>query len=52
MIVRQNDFPPGYWLFGARPRAVELTFEQLQTTMLELAAAATASFDRPRRPAS
>ena len=43
MIVRQNEFPTGYWLIGARPRAVELTFAQLETTMLELAAAVSAS---------
>jgi hypothetical protein len=46
MIVRQHEFSPGYWLIGARPRAVELTFDQLRTTMLDLATAVSTSVER------
>ena len=45
MIVRQNDFAPGYWLIGARPRAAELTFDQLRTTMLDLATLVSTSLE-------
>jgi ribonuclease P protein component len=48
MIVRQNDFAPGYWLIGARPRATELTFDQLRSTMLDLGRAVSKSLERPR----
>jgi hypothetical protein len=52
VIVRQHGFAPGYWLIGARPRAVELTFDQLEATMLELATAVSTSLDRsPQRSA-
>lgn len=37
MIVRERALVPGWWLIGARPNAVELTFEKLQRTMSELA---------------
>jgi hypothetical protein len=50
MIVRQNDFAPGFWLIGARPRAVELTFDELSRTMLELAAAVAKSPAASGRP--
>jgi ribonuclease P protein component len=49
VIVRQHDFAPGYWLIGARPRAVELSFDQLQATMLELATAVSTSLGAPPR---
>jgi ribonuclease P protein component len=52
VIVRENDFPPGYWLIGARPRATELTFDQLRSTMLDLATAVARSLDQPPRPIS
>jgi ribonuclease P protein component len=48
MIVRQNEFAPGYWLIGARPRATELTFDQLRYTMLELGRAVSQSLESPR----
>jgi ribonuclease P protein component len=37
MIVRQHPLEPGWWLIGARPPAVELTFARLEDTMCELA---------------
>jgi ribonuclease P protein component len=45
VIVRQNDFPPGYLLVGVRPKATELTFDQLRTTMADLATAVSTSLD-------
>lgn len=30
MIVRQAPLAPGWWLFGARPQACELTFDSLR----------------------
>jgi len=37
MIVRQHALAPGWWLIGARPNAVDLKFEDLRSTMCELA---------------
>jgi ribonuclease P protein component len=45
VIVRQTDFAPGYLLVGVRPKAVELTFDQLRTTMADLATAVSTSLD-------
>jgi ribonuclease P protein component len=50
VIVRQHDFAPGFWLIGARASAVELTFDQLQVKMLDLATAVSTSLDRSRQP--
>jgi len=52
MIVRQHDFAPGYWLIGARPRATELTFDELSRTMLELGASVSASLATAPRSAT
>jgi ribonuclease P protein component len=48
MIVRQHEFAPGYWLIGARPRATELTFDELRSTMLDLGRAVSKSLESPR----
>lgn len=37
MIARQHALVAGWWLIGARPSAIELTFDELQVTMRELA---------------
>ena len=37
MIVRDQALRPGWWLIGARPDAVELTFDSLAETVAELA---------------
>ncbi len=37
MIARERPLVPGWWLIGARPSAIELTFGKLQLTMSELA---------------
>jgi ribonuclease P protein component len=36
MIVRDAPLAPGYWLFGARPEAVELAFDSLRQTVASL----------------
>jgi len=46
MIVRRHGFPAGYWLIGARSSVVELTFDQLEARMLDLATAVSASLDQ------
>ena len=45
VIVRQNGFAPGYLLIGVRPKAAELTFDQLRTTMADLATAVSTSLE-------
>ncbi len=37
MIARQHSLVPGWWLIGARPNAIELTFDELRVTVRELA---------------
>ena len=38
MIARSTPLAPGWWLFGVRPPAVELTFEALRRTTEALVA--------------
>ncbi len=38
-IMHDLDMPSGWWLFGARPTAVELTFDQLGCSMRTLVGA-------------